>query len=111
MFGKIEINEIIKKITKKHIDTFLVVVAVILGVYLGWENMEVIIFALFVWSILNPIPSRYFALGALLSLSLMILLLVLKKELRAEEFAIYAYYFLVLTTIMGIYELREGNKD
>ena len=110
MFGKKEIKEIREKITKRNVDIVITLVAVGLGVFLGWENVEVMIFSLFIWSVLNPIPSRYFALGALFFLSLTPFMLILKRDVRAEEFAIYAYYFLVMTVIMGIYEMKNEKQ-
>lgn len=101
-----------KSINKNKIDLAIIAIAVILGIFLGWRNMEIIIFTVFIASILRPLASRYLAIPALFFLVFTPFLLILNRGERAEEFAIYAYYFLVLAVIMGIYEIwKEEYKD
>lgn len=100
-----------KEITANKINAAIILVAIILGIYLGWENMEITIFAIFVASILHPIDSRYFAAPALFFLALTPFLLILDREAKAEEFAVYAYYFLVMAVIRGIIEVRSEKND
>jgi ABC-type proline/glycine betaine transport system permease subunit len=49
------------------------------------------------------------ALPALFFLILTPFALILKQDVIAENLAIYAYYFLVMTTIMGVREIRKEN--
>lgn len=98
---------------RDRIDVAMLFAAVLLGIFFDWGIPEVIIFAIFVGIILRPISSRYLALPALFFLSFTPILLVLDREKRAEEFAVYAYYFLVMAVIRGIIEVRSeesGNK-
>ena len=97
--------------SRRNIDIGITVFAIILGIYLGWGNMEILIFGIFIWSILKPISSRYMAIPALFFLSITPFLLILERKEKAEEFAIYAYYFLVLAVIMGIYEIQKDKKE
>lgn len=98
-----------KYLTRRNIDIAIVVLAILFGVYLGWKEIDTLIFAIFIWIILRPIQSRLLAFPALFFLSLTPFLLILKHEEQAEQFAIYAYYFLVMAVMMGIYEVRGGK--
>lgn len=94
-------------LTERNINIGVTIIGIALGVYLNWEVVEVVIFGIFIWSILEYIPSRILAIPALVFLSATPFLLILERKDRAEEFAIYAYYFLAMAVIMGIYELRR----
>lgn len=100
-----------KEINEKKINAAIILAAIILGIFLNWGNAETVIFTIFIASILNPISSRYFAAPALFFLALTPLLLILDRQEKAEEFAIYAYYFLVIALISGFQEIRKENSD
>lgn len=100
-----------KLLVENKKDIALVICAIAIGIFYGWSNMEVIIFALFISSILNPIPIRFFASLALFFLILTPVLLIIKGDLRAEEFAVYSYYFLIMAVIMGLIEIRKEKKN
>lgn len=113
-------EEIIKKIenfnfqdleVKRKVDLAFLLAAVLLGIYFNWGIPEIIIFAIFIGTIIYPVPSRYLAIPALFFLSVTPFLLVLDREKRAEEFAIYAYYFLVMAVIRGIVEVRQEKNE
>lgn len=87
-----------------------ILLTIIIGVFLNWGNIEIIIFAIFIGIIIKPVPSRYLAIPALFFLIFIPFLLIAGREERAEEFAIYTYYFLILAVIMGVYELIKENK-
>jgi hypothetical protein len=104
-------KELMKKIFKKrNVDIFFVAIAVLMGAYFDWQIIEMIIFGIFIWIILNPVPSRLTAVPALAFLIATPFLLIFKKEILAEQAAIYAYYFLIMSVIMGIYEIRKEEK-
>jgi hypothetical protein len=92
-------------------DLALVLAAVLLGVFYDWTNMEIIIFGLFVAAIIKPIPTRFFAFWALFFLALTPMLIFLERRERAEELAVYAYYFLVLAVMMGVFEIRQKKRS
>lgn len=96
---------------RRRIDVGFVLVGILLGVFLGWNIVQVAIFGVFIWSILGPIPARLLAGPALFFLSLAPFLLLLKMEDQAEEYAIYAYYFLVMAVIRGIIEIRTDKEN
>ena len=78
-----------------------------MGIYFQWGIMNTLIFFVLIGIILRPVRSQILAFPALFFLVLTPFALILKFEAVAENLAIYAYYFLVLTVIMGIYELRS----
>lgn len=106
-----EKNSLTLFLTERNINIAATIIGIAIGVYLDWEVMEILIFGIFIWSVLGHIPSRILAIPALIFLSIMPFLLVSGRKDRAEEFAIYAYYFLVITVIMGIYELRRDKLN
>jgi hypothetical protein len=87
-----------------------ILLAIILGIFLNWGNIEILIFAIFIGIIIKPVSSRYLAIPALFFLALTPFLLIADREERAEEFAIYAYYFLIMAVIMGVYEVTRENR-
>lgn len=97
-------------LTRRNLHIAIVFVALALGIYLDWSIAEVFIFGVFIWSILEYIPSRFLAIPALFFLSATPFLLILERKDRAEEFAIYAYYFLVMAVIMGVREVRNEER-
>ncbi|MEK9151252.1 MAG: hypothetical protein AAB547_01330 [Patescibacteria group bacterium] len=95
-------------------DILFVVAGFFLGVLFEWNIVEIAIFSVLIWSIIGPIRSRYLAWPALFFLSFTPILLAVGRKAQAEEFAIYAYYFLVMAVIRGIIEVRgekEGEND
>ncbi|PIR73469.1 MAG: hypothetical protein COU40_01890 [Candidatus Moranbacteria bacterium CG10_big_fil_rev_8_21_14_0_10_35_21] len=104
-------KEVLKKIfIKRNIDIAIVTIAVLMGAYFEWTIPQIIVFGIFVWIILNPIASRFPAMIALAFLTLTPFFLVFKKKALTEETAIYAYYFLILTVVMAIYEIWKEDK-
>lgn len=53
--------------------------------------------------------SRILAFGALVTLSLCPILLIAKQDMYAEQIAIYAYYFLILTVIVQLVEIKRHS--
>lgn len=94
-------------LTRRNLHIAITFAALALGIFLDWNIVEVLIFGVFIWSILEYIPSRLLAIPALFFLSATPFLLILERKERAEEFAIYAYYFLVMTVIMGVREVNN----
>lgn len=94
-------------VIRRRVDAGFLLAGVVFGIALDWDLVDIVIFAVFIWSILGPIASRWLALPALFFLVFTPLLLFLDREGRAEEFAVYAYYFLVMAVIRGVIELRS----
>lgn len=101
----------LENLFRKKFLLICLVAAIVLGIYLDWGNLEVLIFTIFIYSIINPVPSRYFAMPALFFICLVPFLIIIERESKAEEFAIYAYYFLAMAAIMGIYEVWMSEKS
>jgi uncharacterized membrane protein len=73
----------------------------------GIINLFVLLYALI--SFLFVCDSRAAASIALLLLASCPMLLLMKKDLWAENTAVYAYYFLVITVLTQIRELRRDD--
>lgn len=95
----------------RKLDVGLLFLGIVLGVFFGWNPFEIVLFLVFIWSILGPIQSKWLALPALAFFFLTPVLLLLGYDEQAEAYAIYAYYFLVMMVIRAIIEIRkEGEK-
>jgi len=105
-----EFFDLVGILRKRKKEAIFVIAGMLLGIFLDWTMIEVAIFAIFIWSVLGPIQSRFLAVPALFFLALTPILLALGREARAEEFTVYAYYFLVMAVIRGIIEVREDEK-
>jgi len=100
-----------KLVLERKADVICLLLGVALGIYFDWSIVEIIIFLVFIWSILWSIPSRFLVGPAIFFLALTPLLLMLDRKERAEEFAIYTYYFLAMAVIRGIIEVRKEKTD
>lgn len=98
---------------ERKIDLLFLVCGAALGIIFDWTIVEIIIFLCFLWSFLGPISSRLLAGFAVFFLLFVPIFLVFDRMDRAEEFSVYMYYFLVMTVIRAIIELRmeERKKD
>ena len=108
--GIVRDNNFNQYYTKKYLDYTLVVISLLLGFYLRWDLQNIVLFSFTIWIILNPISSKLLARIVLSFLVFTALLLIIHRVSQAEMFAIFAYYFLVLTTITAIIELRKKQK-
>ena len=95
----------------RRTDVLILVAGVLLGGYFGWDLAEIVVFLVFLWSILGPIPSRLLAAPALLFLAATPVLIALDRADEAESFAVYAYYFLAMAVIRGVVELRGKDES
>ncbi|HRZ95757.1 MAG TPA: hypothetical protein P5262_04325 [Candidatus Moranbacteria bacterium] len=100
-----------KLVSKPVIDGAFVAIVFAMGFFLHWKIYEIALFALFIWIILNPILSRYLAFGAIFFLILTPLFLIGGKKIIADQLAIFAYYFLIMAVMMGIYELWKDKPE
>lgn len=98
-------------VLRRKVDVGFLFAGIVFGTILNWDVIKIIFFSVFIWSIVGPIASRWLALPALFFLTFTPILLLLNRETRAEEFAIYAYYFLVMAVIRAVMEIRSGEGD
>ena len=104
-------NLIIKKVKELNWKNWLLIlVALAMGIYFRWSIGEIAVFCIFIYILLYPVPSRFMVMPALFFLILTPFFLIFSQESIAEQLAIYCYYFLVMTAIMGIYEIRKEEK-
>ncbi len=109
-----EIFNFRKNSVKKMLNIVLLLLALAVGVYFEWNVIEIIILLIFVGIVFHPIPSRILAMPALGFLIITSFLIIFKENEKAKmlagELAVYAYYFLVMAVVMGIYEVRKDSK-
>lgn len=108
------IKKALKDIQKDYLYFFLLIILIALLVI--WQfSLEAIIFlTIFVSFALYGWDSRVTAIGALISLASCPILLITKQDVYAEQMAVYAYYFLVITVVLQIIEYKrhpERFKD
>lgn len=91
---------------------YLSIILSIIFVFLVWEvNLTTAALSvLFLAFFLYKWDSRIMAVLALACLITCPFLLIFKNKLLAENFAIYTYYFLVLTVILQIIEYKRVDK-
>lgn len=89
----------------------MTVAGAVIGIYYRWNIIEVAVFAIFIWVILNPLPSKYFSGLAIFLMSLIPLFLIFGKNDMAESVAIYSYYFFFIAFIAMIHELRRMKNQ
>jgi len=116
-YPKNKISEIKKEKTLFTVLKILILI-IVFGFYLynsiiNKKEINILsAFALFygINSVLFIIESRISAFFAIIFLTLCPILLILKKDTAAENMAVQAYYFLVITVTTQIRENREENK-
>lgn len=91
---------------------FIIAVVLIFAIYYEIEVIDFLILLYALMSILFILDSRYAAGAALVFLISCPFLIIFKEDAVAELSAIYAYYFLIITVIIQIRELKkEGNNN
>ena len=98
-------------IKKRKLDLLLLLLGTMLGVYFDWTIMEIAIFLIFIWSLVGPISSQILAGAALFFLIFVPFFRLLLRPERAEEFAIYAYFFLVMAVLQAVIEIRKEQLE
>ncbi len=92
-------------------DVIFLGIGLFIGIVLNWDLAEIFIFEVLIWSILGPISSQILAGIALFFLASTPILLLFGRDAQAEQYAVYAYYFLVMAVIRGIIEVRGKKND
>lgn len=105
--GKGSIKSFVKN---RKLDIGFILAGLFIGVFFGWNALEISFFLIFIWSIIGPIQSRYLAWLAIFFLSLTALLLVFGEKEWAEEFSIFVYYLLVMVVVRGIIEMKNDEN-
>lgn len=100
-----------KVFTKRNKSIFFLALAIALGIYLDFKLIEVLIFVIFIWTILNPVAIRYLIIPAFGLLMLAAVFLIFDQRIQAEQAAVYAFYFLIMVAFMGIHEIRKNHAQ
>ena len=104
-------RKLVRGFAEKYIRIIVTAIALIIGVYLNFEITELVFFVYLIWIILTPTPSRNLAMIAILLLAMTPVFMIMKRDSWAETFAIYAYYFLILTVGTAILEYRKVSQS
>lgn len=96
---------------QRIINIVFLFIALAMGIYLKLTVWDILTLLIFTGVILNPVSSKIIAIPALFLLIFSPLALIFKKIYLSEQLAIYAYYFLILAVIMGIYELKKDSQQ
>jgi hypothetical protein len=99
--------KLIKKdiLTKKKSGVFLIVASISIGIYLGISAG--LLWFLFLAFALYELDNRVIGVLALISLATCPFLLQFKQDALAEQMAVYAYFFLVMTVVLQIIEFKR----
>ncbi|MFZ2832204.1 MAG: hypothetical protein WAZ40_03565 [Minisyncoccia bacterium] len=95
--------------TKKKRGVVLLLVVALIWFYLGMNAG--LLWALFLSFALYQWENRIIGVLALATLVSCPFLLSFKQDALAEQMAVYAYYFLVMTVVLQIMELRREGGD
>ena len=104
-FGKWLIKDIKTKKWK-----ILLAIVLAIGAYFLWGFSSALLWLLFLVFLFCAWDSRVIAGLALISLVTCPILLQMKKDDTAETMAVYAYFFLVMTVFLQIFEYRRDSK-
>jgi hypothetical protein len=116
LFSMLSMKSILK-LSKDRKNLFLQIFTLTLFIYLFLSplmvvNSNLIFLAFWIFLLLFiRLESSVSFLYALIFLCLTPILLLFKKDMIAENFAIWTYYFLVVGTIQSIYELKKNPKN
>lgn len=100
-----------KILTKSMLNYLILAIGLAMGIYFKWQILDIIVYLIFLRMILIPFPSKYPAFVTLIFLITTPILLIAKKNDWAEQVAVYAYYFMVMTVLMIIYESRKEREE
>ena len=89
----------------------LIVIMIVLMIVWSFSLESVTFITLFVAFLLYQWDSRIFAAGALVSLASCPILLTVQLNSYAEQMAVYAYYFLVMTVALQIVEYKRNPNE
>ena len=87
----------------------LIVVFFTIVAFFLWGLSSTILWLLFLAFLVYGWENRIIAVLALFSLAVCPILLTFKKESLAEQMAVYAFFFLVMTVILQIIDYRFGE--
>jgi hypothetical protein len=113
LFLKLNLKKDLEKIRyfikKEWVRILIIIVVLIFAVFKGIEVLDFLILIYALISLLFILNSRLSAILAMICLITCPVLLVFKKDIIAETIAVYAFYFLVITVLIQIRELKGGK--
>lgn len=95
---------------EEYFNYLVLTFTLIFGIYLNWSLKEIGGLLFLVYVMLWEPKSEKLAKGALYALALVPILLILRRETRAEEFAKIAYILLSFTILMAFWEMKKQKR-
>jgi hypothetical protein len=102
-----EPDKIIKKYFDRYFDYFLIFCGFSLGIYLDWKAEDVIFLGLATYTIIKPVSGRQLINFSVLSLFLMAVSAIGKRDDLTELLAKIVFYLLILLLITLIKNVNE----
>lgn len=103
-------NSLNQYLKLKYFNYLVLTFTLIFGIYLNWSLKEIGGLLFLVYVMLWEPKSEKLAKGALYALALVPILLILRRETRAEEFAEIAYILLSFTILMAFWEMKKQKR-
>ncbi len=95
-------------LSKKKQGIILIIISICIGIYLGLSAgllwFLFLAFAIYGWD------NRIIGVMAIICLATCPFLLQFKQDVLAEQIAVYAYFFLVMTVVLQIIEYKRHPK-
>lgn len=95
---------------KRYFDYGIIGISALLGLYLNWEMIYVVLFSLIIWQILHPLSRSALSAISLFLLVLVPLAFYLHRERDAQKLAVLAFGFLVLALLMAVIESKRDKS-
>lgn len=96
---------------KKFVDYLLIVFSIFLGVFLGRNTFQVLLFAFLIWQILFPLSSKYLARFSIFLLTIIPMAFLIRQDEIASEMAIAAFYLITLTLVMLCVRMNNNQEE
>lgn len=105
------IEKILKHGTlKKILEAAILLAALVLGWQFHWDIGNFAFFMLFLVLIIHPVSSRWAAAGVIVMLLTTVAFLIFSQKDPAETAAIWAYYLMIMTAMLIMGEMNDGEE-
>ncbi len=83
-------------------------IAVVMGLVFSWDITQIIVYCVFILTLLLRVPVRKVAVGAAAMFCASAFLLLISRDAQAEDYAVYTYYTL-LALVLRIMDEGTGS--
>lgn len=107
----IKSKQLRKYLTRCNINYLFVVFAFVLGSFLNWPLFNIICYSAFIYFILFPKPSSFFARICIFCLCLIPILLFIHRGETAEQFSVLCFFALIGAVITSLLKNDRANGN